>query len=88
MQELFSPYTSDPNTAVSPRRYKLDPLLPTRGYHSMSGIRGDLVDVTTPLVGACRPPFDRYTVEEANHECYRCGSDLGRGRIRRRLAYG
>ncbi|KAL4553859.1 hypothetical protein LXL04_040170 [Taraxacum kok-saghyz] len=69
---------SDPDAAVAPRRYGLDPLLPTPGHHSMSGIRGDILDVTTPLVGGCAaPPFDRYTVEEADHERYRCGSDPG-----------
>ncbi|PWA70695.1 ATPase, F0 complex, subunit C, mitochondrion (mitochondrion) [Artemisia annua] len=63
---------SDPDAAVAPRRYGLDPLLPTPGHHSMSGIRGDILDVTTPLVGGCAaPPFDRYTVEEADHERYR-----------------
>ena len=31
---------SDPDAAVAPRRYGLDPLLPTLGYHSMSGIEG------------------------------------------------
>nr|GEV64627.1 ATPase, F0 complex, subunit C, mitochondrion, mitochondrial [Tanacetum cinerariifolium] len=41
----------DPNAAVAPRRYGLDPLLPTPGHHSMSRIRGDILDVTTPLVG-------------------------------------
>ncbi|CAN4093364.1 unnamed protein product [Withania somnifera] len=65
---------SDPDAAVARRRYGLDPLLPTPGYHSMSGIRGDIVDVTTPL--------------EADHERYWCESDPGRGRLRRRLAYG
>lgn len=44
---------SDPDAAVAPRRYGLDPLLPTPGHHSMSGIRGDILDVTTPLVGGC-----------------------------------
>ncbi|KAL0315240.1 UNVERIFIED_CONTAM: NADH-ubiquinone oxidoreductase chain 5 [Sesamum calycinum] len=44
----------------------------------MSGIRGDILDVSTPLVGGCAAlPFDRYTVEEADHERYRCGSDPG-----------
>nr|GEZ75261.1 ATPase, F0 complex, subunit C, mitochondrion, mitochondrial [Tanacetum cinerariifolium] len=28
---------SDPDAAVAPRRYGLDPLLPTPGHHSMSG---------------------------------------------------
>ncbi|KAG4936276.1 hypothetical protein JHK85_051195 [Glycine max] len=46
---------SDPDAAVAPRRYGLDPLLPTPGHHSMSGIRGDILDVTTPL-GAAVPP--------------------------------
>lgn len=41
---------SDPDAAVAPRRYGLDPLLPIPGYHSMSGIRGDILDVITPLV--------------------------------------
>jgi hypothetical protein len=45
---------SDPDAAVAPRRYGLDPLLPTPGHHSMSGIRGDILDVTTPL-GAVPP---------------------------------
>ncbi|GMP57320.1 hypothetical protein CsSME_00054664 [Camellia sinensis var. sinensis] len=36
---------SDPDAAVAPRRYGLDPLLPTPGHHSMSGIRGDILDV-------------------------------------------
>ncbi|MED6212561.1 hypothetical protein PIB30_084608 [Stylosanthes scabra] len=45
---------SDPDAAVAPRRYGLDPLLPTPGRHSMSGIRGDILDVTTPL-GALPP---------------------------------
>ena len=31
---------SDPDAAVAPRRYGLDPLLPTPGYFSMSGIEG------------------------------------------------
>nr|TKS02708.1 putative NADH dehydrogenase [Populus alba] len=31
---------SDPDAAVAPRRYGLDPLLPTPGYHSMSGMTG------------------------------------------------
>ncbi|KAG6383920.1 hypothetical protein SASPL_155479 (mitochondrion) [Salvia splendens] len=80
---------SDPDAAVAPRRYGLDPLLPTLGHHSMSGIRGDILDVSTPLVGSCAAlPFDRYTVEEADHERYRCGSDPVQGRLRRRLAYG
>nr|GMD16809.1 NADH-ubiquinone oxidoreductase chain 5 [Ipomoea batatas] len=36
-----------------------------------SGIRGDILNVTTPLVGGCAAlPFDRYTVEEADHERY------------------
>ncbi|MCD7472322.1 DNA topoisomerase 3-alpha [Datura stramonium] len=40
----------------------------------------DILDVTTPLVGGCAAlPFDRYTVEEADHERYRCGSDPGQG---------
>ncbi|CAN4099585.1 unnamed protein product [Withania somnifera] len=53
------------------RLYGLDPLLPTLGYHSMSGIRRDIVDVTTPLVGGCAAlPFDRYTVKEDDHERY------------------
>jgi hypothetical protein len=46
---------SDPDAAVAPRRYGLDPLLPTTGHHSMSGIREDILDVTTPLVGAVPP---------------------------------
>ncbi|EXC34909.1 hypothetical protein L484_020025 [Morus notabilis] len=55
---------SDRDAAVAPRRYGLDPLLPTPGHYSMSGIRGDILDVTTPLVGGCAAlPFDRYTVE-------------------------
>ncbi|KAL6582644.1 hypothetical protein OROMI_004722 [Orobanche minor] len=63
---------SDPDAAVAPRRYGLDPILSTLGHHSMSGIRGDILDVSTPLVGGCAAlPFDRYTVEEADHECYR-----------------
>ena len=75
---------SDPDAAVAPRRYGLDPLLPTTGHHSMSGIREDILDVTTPLVGGCAAlPFDRYTVEEADHERYRCGSDQRQGRLRR-----
>ncbi|KAL0295669.1 UNVERIFIED_CONTAM: hypothetical protein Sangu_3190600 [Sesamum angustifolium] len=77
-----------PDAAVAPRRYGLDPLLPALGHHSMSGIRGDILDVSTPLVGCAALPFDRYTVEEADHERYRCGSDPGQGRLRRRLAYG
>ncbi|KAL0289002.1 UNVERIFIED_CONTAM: NADH-ubiquinone oxidoreductase chain 5 [Sesamum calycinum] len=73
---------SDPDAAVAPRRYGLDPLLPALGHHSMSGIRGDILDVSTPLVGGCAAlPFDRYTVEEADHERYRCGSDPARGRL-------
>ncbi|CAN6801305.1 unnamed protein product [Brassica oleracea var. botrytis] len=36
---------SDPDAAVAPRRYGLDPLLPTPGHHSMSGRRGDILDV-------------------------------------------
>ncbi|CAA0807083.1 Unknown protein [Striga hermonthica] len=52
---------SDLDAAVAPRRYGLDPLLPTLGHHSMSGIRGDILDVSTPLVGGCAAlPFDRY----------------------------
>ncbi|KAL0295625.1 UNVERIFIED_CONTAM: NADH-ubiquinone oxidoreductase chain 5 [Sesamum calycinum] len=31
---------SDPDAAVAPARYGLDPLLPALGHHSMSGIRG------------------------------------------------
>ena len=31
---------SDSDAAVAPRRYGLDLLLPTLGYHSMSGIEG------------------------------------------------
>ncbi|WMV24500.1 hypothetical protein MTR67_017885 [Solanum verrucosum] len=55
---------SEPDVAVAPRRYGLDPLLPTPGYHSMSGIKGDILDVATPLVGGCAAlPFDRYTQE-------------------------
>ncbi|KAL8223266.1 hypothetical protein R6Q57_020665 [Mikania cordata] len=77
---------SDPDAAVAPRRYGLDPLLPTPGHHSMSGIRGDILDVTTPLVGGCAaPPFDRYTVEEADHERYRCGSDPDKAAIKAML---
>nr|GEZ75332.1 NADH dehydrogenase subunit 5, mitochondrial [Tanacetum cinerariifolium] len=54
---------SDSDAAVAPRRYGLDPLLPTPRHHSMSGIRGDILDVTTPLVGGCAaPPFDQYTI--------------------------
>ncbi|GKA16313.1 hypothetical protein Tco_0696060 [Tanacetum coccineum] len=69
---------SDLDAAVTLRRYGLDPLLPTLGHHSMSGIRGDILDVTTPLVGGCTtPPFDRYTVDETDHERYRSGSDPG-----------
>ncbi|KAF3662383.1 permease-related family protein [Capsicum annuum] len=80
---------SDPDAVVAPQRYGLDPLLTTPGYHSMSGIRGDILDVTTSLVGGCAAlPFDQYTVEEADHERYRCGSDPGQGRLRWRLAYG
>lgn len=80
---------SDPDAAVAPRRYGLDPLLPTPGHHSMSGIREDILDITTPLVGGCAAlPFDRYTVEEADDERYGCGSDPGQGRLRRRPAYG
>ncbi|KAL3506710.1 hypothetical protein ACH5RR_032092 [Cinchona calisaya] len=38
----------------------------------MSGIKADRLDVTTPLVGGCAAlPFDRYTIEEADHERYR-----------------
>ncbi|KAL8538536.1 hypothetical protein ACS0TY_000524 [Phlomoides rotata] len=47
---------SDPDADVAPRRYGLDPLLPILGHHSMSGIRGDILDVSTPW-GLCRPPF-------------------------------
>jgi hypothetical protein len=55
---------SDPDAALASQRYGLDPLLPTPGHHSMSGIREDILDVTTPLVGGCDAlPFDRYTVE-------------------------
>ncbi|GKD95915.1 hypothetical protein Tco_1379812 [Tanacetum coccineum] len=81
---------SDPDTAVAPRRYGLDPLLPTTRHHSMSGIRGDILDVTTPLVGDCAaPPFDRYTVEEVDHERYRLwGAILGQGKASRRSLYG
>lgn len=46
-------YRSEPDAAVAPWRYGLDPLLPTPGHHSMLGIRGDILDVTTPLVGGC-----------------------------------
>lgn len=47
------------------------------------------MDVTSPLVGGCAAlPFDRYTTEEADHKRYRCGSDPGQGKLRRRLAYG
>lgn len=59
---------SDPDAALAPRRYGLDPLLPTPEHHSMSGIRGDILDVSTPLVGSNDPLFDRYTVEESDHE--------------------
>ena len=45
---------SDPDAAVAPRRYGLDPLLPTPGHYSMSGIREDILDVTAPL-GAVPP---------------------------------
>lgn len=49
---------SDPDAAVAPRRYGLDPLLPTPGSHSMSGIEGDILDVTTPVGwGLYRPAF-------------------------------
>ena len=55
---------SDLDAALTPRRYGLDSLLPTPGHHSMSGIREDMLDVTTPLVGGCAAlPLDRYTVE-------------------------
>ena len=47
---------SDPDAAVAPRRYGLDPLLPTPGYHSMSEIRGGILDVITPLVGGWAVP--------------------------------
>ena len=82
---------SDPDAAVAPRRYGLDPLLPTPGYHSMSGIEGGHTgrNYSRRLGAGCAAlPFDRYTVEEADHERYRCGSDPGQGRLRRRLAYG
>nr|GEX21479.1 ATPase subunit 4, mitochondrial [Tanacetum cinerariifolium] len=35
-----------------------------------------------------RALIDVYGEEEADHERYRCGSDPGQGRLRRRLAYG
>ncbi|OAO89230.1 hypothetical protein AXX17_ATUG02990 (mitochondrion) [Arabidopsis thaliana] len=54
---------SDPDAAVAPRRYGLDPLLPTPGHHSMSGRRGDILDVTTPFGCGKFLPFNRYTVE-------------------------
>ncbi|KAK4733029.1 hypothetical protein R3W88_007290 [Solanum pinnatisectum] len=31
--------------------------------------------------------FDQYTIEEADHEHYRCGSDPGQGKLRRRLTF-
>jgi hypothetical protein len=56
----------------------------TRSYPSLSTIacresRGDILDVTTPIGwGGCAAlPFNRYTVEEDDHERYRCGSDPG-----------
>jgi len=53
----------DPDAAVAPRRYGLDSLYGNYpGHHSMSGIRGDILDVTTPG-WLCCPAF-RYTVEE------------------------
>ncbi|KAF1878171.1 hypothetical protein Lal_00012896 [Lupinus albus] len=47
-------FCDHPDATVAPRRYGLDPLLPTLGYHRMSGRRGDILDVTTPL-GAVSP---------------------------------
>ena len=54
----------------------------------MSGIEGGHTGrYNSRRLGGCAAlPFDRYTVEEADHERYRCGSDPGR--LRRRLAYG
>jgi hypothetical protein len=54
----------------------------------MSGIEGGHTRrYNSRRLGGCAAlPFDRYTVEEADHERYRCGSDPGR--LRRRLAYG
>lgn len=55
----------------------------------MSRIKGDIRDITTPSVGCyAAVPFNRYAIEEFNHEHNRCGSDPSRGRLRWRLAYG
>lgn len=43
---------------------------------------GDILDITTPLVGGYENlPFDRYKVEETDHERYRFES-TGQGRLR------
>ena len=47
---------SDPDAAVAPRRYGLDPLLPTPGYHSMSGMTGGHTGRNHSL-GSGRPAF-------------------------------
>ncbi|KAG9157547.1 hypothetical protein Leryth_022797 [Lithospermum erythrorhizon] len=78
---------SDPDAAVAPRRYGLDPLLPTPEHHSMSGIREDILNVTTPLVGGCAAlPFDRYTVEEAGSRTLQCGAILADKAAYKKLA--
>ncbi|KAK4413483.1 hypothetical protein Salat_2760900, partial [Sesamum alatum] len=46
---------SDPDAAVAAAALRTRPLLPALGHHSMSGIRGDILDVSTPLVGGCAP---------------------------------
>jgi hypothetical protein len=38
--------------------------------------------------GSAALPFDRYTVEEADHKRDRCGSDPGKARLRQRLLRG
>ncbi|PIN00236.1 hypothetical protein CDL12_22897 [Handroanthus impetiginosus] len=76
----------DSDMAVALQHYGLDLLLPTLGHHSMLGTRGDILDVSTPFVGAL--PFDGYAIREADHECYRYGSDFCQERLRRSLAYG
>ncbi|MCD9559315.1 hypothetical protein HAX54_017213 [Datura stramonium] len=75
----------DTDAAVAPRRYGLDPLLPTRGTTWHVRNRGDILGLNHSTVpeGCAALPFDRYTVEEADHERYRCGSDPGQGRLRR-----
>ncbi|KAL6978860.1 hypothetical protein U1Q18_020528, partial [Sarracenia purpurea var. burkii] len=67
----------DLDVAIALRRYEFDRLLPISGHHGISGNKGGILDVTTPMVGGLTTPmvggyatlsFDQYTIEEANHE--------------------